>query len=237
MKKNILVLLVLTQLANGLIAQNRSPFDSLVSLLEKNHSLVFYYDKKQTNPLDVKAINASGSLDDILMKLFEGTDFVFLNDKQGRVFITKGFSLNNALPADYFVKRFKGDKIDTSFNETFGKSVIAKMENIVYAIGVKGGTSTSAVISGYVRDATSGEPLSSATVAVEGGKVVSTDGFGFYSITVPKGRHILKISSMGMKELIRQINVQGNGKLEMEMKEEVRSLKTIVVAQKQSNVR
>ncbi len=237
MKKNILVLLVLTQLANGLIAQNRSPFDSLVSLLEKNHSLVFYYDKKQTNPLDVKAINASGSVDDILLKLFEGTEFVFLNDKQGRVFITKGFSLNNALPADYFVKRFKEDKIDTSFNETFGKSVIAKMENIVYAIGVKGGTSSSAVISGYVRDATSGEPLSSATVAVEGGKVVSTDGFGFYSITVPKGRHILKISSMGMKELIRQINVQGNGKLEMEMKEEVRSLKTIVVAQKQSNVK
>jgi hypothetical protein len=135
------------------------------------------------------------------------------------------------------VKRTGREKIDTSSNELYGNTVVAKMENIVYAIGIKGGSSTSAVISGYVRDATSGEPLSSATVAVEGGKIVSTDGFGFYSITVPKGRHILKVSSVGMKELIRQINVVGNGKLEMEMKEEVRSLKTIVVAQKQSNVR
>jgi len=185
-KKNIFLLIVLFQLAEGLIAQTKSPFDSLVSILEKNHSHVFYYDKKQTNQLDVKSINSSASLDEILMKLFEGTDYVFLKDKQSRVFITKGFVLNNTLPADYFVRRINVDKNDTSFYESYGKSVIAKMENIVYLIGVKGGTSSTAVVSGYVRDATSGEPLSSATVTVEGGKIVSTDGFGFYSIQFQK---------------------------------------------------
>ena len=222
-------------MVNGVLAQSRSPFDSLVSELEKSNPYVFYYDKKQTN--EIKTIQATGSLDEVLIKIFEGTDFVFVKDSQGRIFITKGFSFNSKLPSDFFVKRTGKDKVDTSFNELYGNTVVAKLENIVYVIGIKGGVSTSAVISGYVRDATSGEPLSSATVAVEGGKVVSTDGFGFYSITVPKGRHILKISSVGMKELVRQVNVQGNGKLEMEMREEVRSLKTIVVAQKQSNVR
>ena len=235
MKKYILVIIVLFQLVNGVLAQSRSPFDSLVSELEKNNPYVFYYDKKQTN--EIKIIQATGTLEEMLVKIFEGTDFVFVKDSQGRIFITKGFSFNSKLPSDFFVKRTGREKVDTSSNELYGNTVVAKMENIVYAIGIKGGSSTSAVISGYVRDATSGEPLISATVAVEGGKVVSTDGFGFYSITVPKGRHILKISSVGMKELIRQVNVQGNGKLEMEMREEVRSLKTIVVAQKQSNVR
>ena len=235
MKKYILVIIVLFLLVNGVLAQSRSPFDSLVSELEKSNPYVFYYDKKQTN--EIKIIHATGSLDEVLVKIFEGTDFVFVKDSQGRIFITKGFSFNSKLPSDYFVKRTGKEKVDTTSNELYGNTVVAKMENIVYVIGIKGGSSTSAVISGYVRDATSGEPLSSATVAVEGGKVVSTDGFGFYSITVPKGRHILKISSVGMKELIRQVNVQGNGKLEMEMREEVRSLKTIVVAQKQSNVR
>lgn len=235
MKKYILVIIVLFQLVNGVLAQSRSPFDSLVSELEKSNPYVFYYDKKQTN--EIKITQATGTLEEMLVKIFEGTDFVFVKDSQGRIFITKGFSFNSKLPSDFFVKRTGKEKVDTSSNELNGNTVVAKMENIVYAIGIKGGSSTSAVISGYVRDATSGEPLSSATVAVEGGKVVSTDGFGFYSITVPKGRHILKISSVGMKELIRQVNVQGNGKLEMEMREEVRSLKTIVVAQKQSNVR
>jgi hypothetical protein len=234
-KKYILVIIVLFQLVNGVLAQSRSPFDSLVSELEKSNPYVFYYDKKQTN--EIKITQATGTLEEMLVKIFEGTDFVFVKDSQGRIFITKGFSFNSKLPSDFFVKRTGKEKVDTSSNELNGNTVVAKMENIVYAIGIKGGSSTSAVISGYVRDATSGEPLSSATVAVEGGKVVSTDGFGFYSITVPKGRHILKISSVGMKELIRQVNVQGNGKLEMEMREEVRSLKTIVVAQKQSNVR
>jgi hypothetical protein len=234
-KKYILVIILLFQLVNGVLAQSRSPFDSLVSELEKNNPNVFYYDKKQTN--EIKIFNATGSLDEVLIKIFEGTDFVFVKDSQGRIFITKGFSFNSKLPSDFFVKRTGREKVDTTSNDLYGNTVVAKMENIVYVIGIKGGSSSSAVISGYVRDATSGEPLSSATVAVEGGKVVSTDGFGFYSITVPKGRHILKISSVGMKELIRQVNVQGNGKLEMEMREEVRSLKTIVVAQKQSNVR
>ena len=235
MKKYILVIIVLFQLVNGVLAQSRSPFDSLVSELEKSNPYVFYYDKKQTN--EIKIIQATGSLDEVLIKIFEGTDFVFVKDSQGRIFITKGYSFNSKLSPDFFVKRTGKEKVDTSSNELYGNIVVAKMENIVYVIGIKGGSSTSAVISGHVRDATSGEPLSSATVAVEGGKVVSTDGFGFYSITVPKGRHILKISSVGMKELIRQVNVQGNGKLELEMREEVRSLKTIVVAQKQSNVR
>jgi hypothetical protein len=41
-----------------------------------------------------------------------------------------------------------------------------------------------------------------------------------------------------MKEILRQLNMQGNGRMDLEMREEVRSLKTaVVMAQKNSNVR
>ena len=234
MKKIISLASLVFLLSHGLFAQSRSPFDSLISVLERNHPFTFYYDKTQTAKIPVFAVD--GSLDDVIKKILEGTDFIYTKDEKGRIFISKGISLNTKLPKDYFNPKLSNVNTDSIFNAS-QDNVVAKMENIIYTIGVKGGTTSTAVMSGYVRDASNGEPLSAATVSIEGGRTVSTDGFGFYSITAPKGRHILKVSSIGMKELIRQINVLGNGRLEMEMKEEVRSLKTIVVAQKQSNVR
>jgi len=117
--------------------------------------------------------------------------------------------------------------------------VIAAADNKVYTIGTKNNNAPTAIISGYIRDAKNGEPLSSTSVVIEGSQGgVSTDAFGFFSITVPKGRQVLKVSSVGMKEISRQLIILGNGKMDIEMSEEVRSLKTaVIVAQKQSNVR
>lgn len=234
MKKIIIVASLIFLLSHGLFSQSSSPFDSLISVLERNHPFTFYYDKTQTAKIPVVAVD--GLLDEIIRKILEGTDFIYTKDEKGRVFISKGISLNTQLPKDYFIPKISNTNTDLIFNAS-QDNVVAKIENIVYTIGVKSETTSTAVLSGHIRDASNGEPLSAATVSIEGGKTISTDGFGFYSITAPKGRHILKVSSIGMKGLIRQINVLGNGRLEMEMKEEVRSLKTIVVAQKQSNVR
>ncbi|MBZ5858708.1 TonB-dependent receptor [Flavihumibacter profundi] len=235
-KRLLFIFVLFLQFCNGLLAQARSPFDSLVNVLEKNNSVKIFYDKKQTADLEIA--NVTGSLDSILSRLFAGTEFSYYKDNKSRVFITKGFSLSPALPKDFFSPRLPGNRLDTTINELPETVVAATADNIVYTVGSKGGAGTTAVISGYVRDSRSGEPLIGTTVSVEGARTVSTDGFGFYSITVPKGRHVLKMSYVGMKEISRQINVLSSGKVNIEMKEDVRSLKSaVIVAQKQSNVR
>ena len=66
----------------------------------------------------------------------------------------------------------------------------------------------------------------------------STDQFGYYSLSLPKGRHIIRFSSAGMKDTRRQVMVYSDGKLNIDMDEFVASLKAVIVsADKTSNTR
>src|SRR5690606_34167615 len=57
----------------------------------------------------------------------------------------------------------------------------------------------------------------------------STDQFGHYSLTIPKGRHELKIKSIGMKQTVRQVMLYSNGRLDIELEEEITPLKEVVI--------
>ena len=66
----------------------------------------------------------------------------------------------------------------------------------------------------------------------------ATDQFGYYTLTLPRGRHIIRISSAGMKDTRRQVMVYSDGKLNIELEEFVASLKAVIVsADKTSNTR
>ena len=63
-------------------------------------------------------------------------------------------------------------------------------------------------VSGYMTDATSGEPLLSAAVldaATRQGAV--TNNFGYYTLTLPAGTHTLEYSYMGYETLTQQIEL------------------------------
>jgi hypothetical protein len=107
-------------------------------------------------------------------------------------------------------------------------------------MGNKGGKSNAkALLSGYIRDNKTGESISGVVISVDSmGIVVSSDQYGYYSIVLPVGRHILKISSAGMKEARRQLIVSDNGQLDIEMQEAVTTLKNVLVtSEKASNTR
>lgn len=233
--KSIKSLLVAVLFCSASFAQQRSPFDSLVNVLEQKFSVRFYYDKKQTDGLSIP--DANGNLEAVLKAVLDGSGLSFYRDNRSRVYISRGSDLFTPLAKDFFnPNAAKKDSTPLIIPE---EVVVANTDNKIYVVGNKGGSGATAVISGYIRDAKNGEPLASTSVTIEGSQGgVSTDAFGFFSITVPKGRQILKASAIGMKDLTRQLNVLGNGKMDMEMNEEVRSLKTaVIVGQKQSNVR
>ena len=234
--KKLLPILLFSFLFQLTMGQQRSPFDSLISALEQRFSVTFFYNTSQTNGLSIPP--SSGNLEQILKTTLEGTGLGFYRSYTNQIYIFRGNTpLFSPLPNDYFQPKATR-KMDSSLL-VIPEEVTTPADNKIYIIGSKGGTGSTAVISGYVRDARSGEPIGSTSITLDGSSAgVSTDAFGFYSITVPKGRQTIRISSVGMKELTRQLNVQGNGKLNIEMQEQIRSLKAaVIIAQKQSNVR
>lgn len=236
MVKKLLIILILICTAKIDHAQKLSPFDSLVHVLQKKFDVQFLYDTKHTEGLAIS--NAEGSLDNMLRNILDGTGLSFYIDPYKRVIIARGSSVFTPLSKDFFKQTGTENNNQHTVLEK-NDIILAAVDNKIYTIGVKNNNAPSAIISGYVRDAKNGEPLSSTSVMVEGSQGgVSTDAFGFFSITVPKGQQVLRVSSVGMKEITRQLNILGNGKMDIEMNEEVRSLKTaVIVAQKQSNVR
>jgi len=112
-------------------------------------------------------------------------------------------------------------------------------ENRLFEFGTsKPSAKTTVTLAGYIKDGKTGESIIGATISAGVNNTVTSDQFGYYSITLPKGRHTLIFSSSGMKDTRRQIQLNDDGKLDVELNGQVASLKAVVVvAEKNSNVK
>ena len=82
-----------------------------------------------------------------------------------------------------------------------------------------GAQTRKAVISGYVRDAETGEPLPQAVIFLEDKKTgVAADGVGFYSLNVPVGKHTIYCSFFGYETDEMPVDVKQATRLDFHLK-------------------
>ena len=68
-----------------------------------------------------------------------------------------------------------------------------------------------ATISGYIKDTKNGESLIGATVFKLGSNIgASANEYGFFSLTLPKGEHVIAISLIGYKTFTFSVNLVRN---------------------------
>lgn len=73
-------------------------------------------------------------------------------------------------------------------------------------------------LNGYVKDSLSGETLIGATISIrELGKSISSNNFGFYSITLPKGNYQLVINFIGYQTRETRIDLNQNKELNLSL--------------------
>ncbi|HOE05476.1 MAG TPA: TonB-dependent receptor [Bacteroidales bacterium] len=66
-------------------------------------------------------------------------------------------------------------------------------------------------ISGYVKDAASGEELIGANIMVEGANTgATTNSYGFYSLSLPAGKYSIRYSYIGYNDEVTEINLTKN---------------------------
>ncbi len=86
-------------------------------------------------------------------------------------------------------------------------------------------------ISGKITDAETGEDLIGATVrVVEPVTGVATNAYGFYSISLPEGKYILRYSYIGYDDIEREINLNEKHIINIELLPAVMALDEIVVS-------
>jgi hypothetical protein len=221
-----------------------STFRQLVNALESKTGYHFFYRADLMDTLQVNAMVQEKRLTEVFDELFSGTDFHYVVDDQKHIFITRGHEIQG-LPDDFFNTR----KIDSARYNTAlldylqddkKEKAKAAAEAKLYEIGKRTKTIGigNATVAGYVRWYESGEPVIGASLYIEnspGG--VATDQFGYYALTIPKGQHELNVKSLGAKNTKRKIVLYSDGKLDIELQEQVTSLKEVVIeSEKDKNV-
>lgn len=93
------------------------------------------------------------------------------------------------------------------------------------------------VLSGTVRDAESGETLIGSVVSAEPGRQAgSTNAYGFYSLTLPKGKHRITFSYIGYQSYSEEIDIRSSQRLNVELRRGRNTLEEVVVsAQRKDN--
>ena len=91
-------------------------------------------------------------------------------------------------------------------------------------------------ISGYMKDKKNGEVLIGATVLVkELTTGVTTNQYGFYSLTLPKGKYSLAFTYIGYSKVEQVVDLSSNMKLNVELADESVEIESVVVTSKKRN--
>jgi hypothetical protein len=86
-------------------------------------------------------------------------------------------------------------------------------------------------ISGYVKDAKNGESLIGVTVYKKNSQIgASTNEYGFYSLTMPKGTDTVVFSFIGYQSIFRVVNLTSNQTISVELPEEGKNLAEVVIS-------
>lgn len=213
-------------------------FEQFVRKVESVTPYRFYYQGLELDTTTLRVKASQLSLGAVLQTIFQNTNFRYAIDSLDRVFIVKRGIIQTDLPPDFFERnRFSNDSsrisVDNFWEQPIKKEKLkSSSENKLFEIGVNQGnpTKSTVTLAGYIRDAKNGEVLLGVAVYIDTPSIGTlTNQFGYYMLTLPRGRHTLMISGGGLKETRRQIVLYSDGKLNIEMENDVASLKTVIV--------
>lgn len=207
-------------------------FEDFVAQAEKNYPLRFFYKDEWVEDLKISYYRENITLSDLLINLFSDSSLYFFIDDAGNVVITKNFAVKLA-----------DDQTSDNDNfipptEYYGASDSTGItENLVYEIGNPADKNKpgNVIVSGYIKDRDTKEPLAGVTVYVQ---KLSTGAFsnsyGYYSLSLPRGEHLVQITFIGMKEKDIDLNLYGPGEMNVEMQSVLIPLKEAVVSAQRS---
>src|SRR5580698_9138540 len=220
-------------------------YNDLLKEMEKQTGYRFFYDTADFDTTKLDITVQAQPLSTVLQSVFAGTGISFSVDRFRHVFIAKGDAINTGLPEGFFDKvdsgRLAAGDTIRDYLEEVGKMQVATIENKLYVIGEKANANLPGKVNlaGYALDAANGEPIVGASIYVENPRIgVSSDQYGYYSISLPRGRHVLNIQSIGMRDTRRLILVYSDGKMNIDLRTQILTLKKVIVsAEKASNIK
>ncbi|MBX2897740.1 MAG: TonB-dependent receptor [Cyclobacteriaceae bacterium] len=200
-----------------------------VNALEAVTEYRFFFNAAETDSLRITLIADRKTIPQILELAFKESPLQFSIDRNNYVYLKSINPILVDLPTGFFSLTTAIDTLQKDFNR-FTEAENIKTEKPTI-IGLRNAnTRKDATLAGFIKNSKSGESLVGATILLENSSLgVATDGSGYYSFTIPKGAHQLKVRSLGMKPIDKKIIIHSDGRLNIDMDEDVLPLKEVLV--------
>ena len=237
MKLKIPLLILILYLTCKLEAQEKyviqgdftgSSFKDFVERCESRLAVKFFFKEEWANNLVLGDYPECKTLSCVLDNLFRGTSLYYFIDKFGNVIITNIYSVKVAVspmekednflpPTDYSGYGESQPTEGNTFVEVGNPAERNKQGDVI--------------ISGYISNRDTREQVAGVTVFVQKLSVGTiTNEYGYYTLTLPRGIHLLQFSFIGMKEKTVNLNLYGTGEMNIEMNSVLIPLNEAVVS-------
>ena len=211
--------------------------------VESKVNCVFYIDPSLPDSFQVSLNIQQLPVTELLERVFKNSVVHYSMDAEGHIFLTKDRTIGTGYPLSVTQENLEKEggkeaEAPADYVSAENERHLVSLENKMNEIGTKTGNvkGEKATISGYIRDANTGEPLPGAVVFTETtGVGVNADAFGHYSIRLTTGEHTVFVRYLGMKETRRSVQLYSDGKLNIDLAELVITLKGVDVTSDQGN--
>lgn len=213
------------------ISVEQAPLTSIITEVEQETSFQFFFLPAWIDTVSVTVHVVNATIRQALDKALVGTGIRYFITN-GKIILTPGIVLNDQVDSSFFSKMRSTDEIvATRFGRQVGEQKAGPAKDEIAEVGRRGNSQRKAyTLTGYVRDARSGEALPGAVVYSKGSNNgVTSDAFGFYSIMLAPGYHNLNVQQVGMRTILQQINLLGDGKFDFLLEESVTQLKEVII--------
>ncbi len=203
-------------------------FQRFVRSVEQDTPFRFFYKDSDTGNLRINLQASDAELKTLLDEIFAGSGLTYSIDKKNQVWIAKGTRLVVELPQGYFDIR---ERQNTQGSTGDSLGVFAKNKLFIIGKATDNPQAKTATLSGTVSSIESNKPMNGAVVLEKiAYRQVVTDQNGHYQLVLPKGRHTVYVQNIGGFQEQRQIDLQGDGILDMKIEENILSLDEVVVS-------
>ncbi|WP_339905810.1 carboxypeptidase-like regulatory domain-containing protein, partial [uncultured Cyclobacterium sp.] len=212
-------------------------FDQFSLMVESKSSYRLFFKQTDVDTLTINVNAYESTIENLLDEIFKGSDLFYAIDDERRVFISRGNALSMELPKDFFEVKSSSASLMVNNSIQIVNKDRSFAKNRLWEIGHSNDAPGAkvAVLKGKITSFESGEPIIGALIytTAEGAKSIS-DEEGNYTITLSKGRHTLIFQNFGAYQEQRQVNLRGDGVLNVAMDDNIISLNQVTVTSEKS---
>jgi len=218
-------------------------FSEFADSLEKEGLYLVFYADDWVDSLYVSVYAEQETIGQVMAQALDGSGLTFVVTGNNQVILSEGQPIRTDF-REVYEKHLanRGSKIDASVykpgRQPEGDEYEISEEFRLYKIGnpaemEKGGKLT---LSGSILHDGSEVPVIGANIYIRKLQTgTSTDAEGNYAMSVPRGKHTLEFSRMGLKSTNRNLIVYSSGTFDMTMQEKINQLDEVTVTAKQES--